>query len=75
MKKALLDKEQDPFNRAPLKYTDLVEMPELKAKIEAWKALKSEAKGKKAPEIDLEDYVEIPEKYQCSIYMGVSLVN
>lgn len=50
-------------------------MPELKAKIEAWKAAKKQGSAKKATEIDLEDYVEIPERYQCSIYMGVSLVN
>mmetsp|Transcript_276 Transcript_276/g.258 ORF Transcript_276/g.258 Transcript_276/m.258 type:complete len:114 (-) Transcript_276:190-531(-) len=36
IKQHLLNDEHDPFNRAPLKATDLVEQPELKKKIETW---------------------------------------
>jgi len=38
IKKALLDNEIDPFNRSPLKVSQLIEQPELKKKIENWKA-------------------------------------
>lgn len=34
----LLNNPVDPFNRQPLKESDLVECPELKAKVEAWVA-------------------------------------
>lgn len=36
MKRILLNDEHDPFNRAPLKISDLVEDTELKARIEKW---------------------------------------
>lgn len=36
MKRILLNNEYDPFNRAPLKLSDLQEDRELKARIERW---------------------------------------
>jgi hypothetical protein len=36
MKRILLNDEHDPFNRAPLKLTDLKEDIELKGRIERW---------------------------------------
>ena len=33
----LLNDERDPFNRKPLKYSELVEQPKLKKEIEEWK--------------------------------------
>lgn len=40
IKKALLDNEMDPFNRQPLKREQLVELPELKKKLDEWKTQK-----------------------------------
>lgn len=40
----LLNQTTDPFNRQPLAVADLVPLPELKEKIEAWVA---EAKAKR----------------------------
>jgi ubiquitin conjugation factor E4 B len=36
IKRHLLNDEHDPFNRAPLKLTDLREVPELKARVARW---------------------------------------
>lgn len=36
IKRHLLNAEHDPFNRAPLKITDLKEVPELKARVARW---------------------------------------
>ena len=36
MQRHLLNDEHDPFNRAPLKISDLVEQKELKARIQKW---------------------------------------
>lgn len=36
MKRILLNDEHDPFNRAPLKITDLVEDINLKQRIDKW---------------------------------------
>ena len=36
IKQHLLNDEHDPFNRAPLKYKDLIELPEFKKEIEDW---------------------------------------
>lgn len=36
IKQHLLNDEHDPFNRAPLKYKDLIEVPEFKRQIEEW---------------------------------------
>jgi hypothetical protein len=40
MKRILLNDEHDPFNRAPLKLSDLKEIPDLKARIDHWIAQK-----------------------------------
>ncbi len=40
MKRILLNDEHDPFNRAPLKMSELKELPELKARIDHWIAQK-----------------------------------
>ncbi|KAL4505185.1 hypothetical protein ABPG72_016252 [Tetrahymena utriculariae] len=40
IKKALLDNEIDPFNRQPLKRDQLIELPELKKKLDEWKVQK-----------------------------------
>jgi len=37
IKKALLDNEMDPFNRQPLKRDQLIELPDLKKKLDEWK--------------------------------------
>ena len=36
MKRILLNDEHDPFNRAPLKISDLVPQVQLKARIDKW---------------------------------------
>ena len=36
IKQILLNHEQDPFNRSPLKYENLIEVPDFKTKIENW---------------------------------------
>lgn len=36
IKQHLLNDEHDPFNRAPLKYKDLIDVPEFKKEIESW---------------------------------------
>jgi ubiquitin conjugation factor E4 B len=36
MRRILLNDEHDPFNRAPLKMSDLIPQVELKARIEKW---------------------------------------
>jgi ubiquitin conjugation factor E4 B len=36
IKRHLLNDEHDPFNRAPLKISDLKEVPELKARVARW---------------------------------------
>ena len=36
IKRHLLNKEHDPFNRAPLKISDLVPQDQLKSRIEKW---------------------------------------
>lgn len=40
IKKALLDNEIDPFNRQPLKREELIELTDLKKKLDEWKILK-----------------------------------
>lgn len=40
IKKALLDNEIDPFNRQPLKRDQLIELPDLKKKLDDWKIQK-----------------------------------
>ena len=40
IKKALLDNEMDPFNRQPLKREQLIELPDLKKKLDEWKTQK-----------------------------------
>lgn len=40
----LLSDPCDPFNRQPLKIEDCIELPELKAQIEEWKAAKRRAR-------------------------------
>jgi hypothetical protein len=37
IKMVLLDKEEDPWTRKPLKESDLIPLPELKLEIEKWK--------------------------------------
>ena len=39
IKMALLDKEEDPWTRKPLKEKDLIEMPEFKKEIDNWKRI------------------------------------
>ena len=36
IKISLLDKEEDPYNRQPLKESELIDLPELKKEIEDW---------------------------------------
>ena len=36
IKQHLLNGEIDPYTRAPLKISDVIELPELKARIERW---------------------------------------
>jgi len=36
IKQILLNDEHDPFNRAPLKFSQVKDLPELKKKIEDW---------------------------------------
>jgi len=47
IKQHLLNDEHDPFNRAPLKYNDLVDAPEFKKEIEMWIKEKMQANKKK----------------------------
>ena len=45
----LLTKEEDPFNRAPLKVSDLIPLPDLKQRIDEYRAQKvAEAREKKS---------------------------
>jgi len=46
----LRDHTEDPFTRAPLKKEDLEALPELKAKIEAWRAEKKKERKEKKEE-------------------------
>lgn len=57
IKQHLLNDEHDPFNRSPLKIGDLVEMPELKKKIEDWiqMKLKGASNDKKVKELVVEE--------------------
>ena len=48
----LLMKPEDPANRQPLRAEDLKELPELKARIEAWRAGKREAAAAAAADAD-----------------------
>lgn len=41
IKMALLDKEEDPWTRKPLKEKDLIEMPEFKKEIDDWKRIQT----------------------------------
>lgn len=73
IKKALLDNEMDPFNRSPLNVKQLIEMPELKAKIAAWKKEQQikntkERKGEITDE-ELEDALQgdIPDDFACAL--------
>ncbi len=36
IKQHLLNDEHDPFNRSPLKMSELIELPDLKARIDKW---------------------------------------
>lgn len=48
IKQILLNDEHDPFNRAPLKFSEIIELPDLKKKIDAWITGKKEEKKKAA---------------------------
>lgn len=52
IKQVLLNDEHDPFNRAPLKYSEIVDLPDFKIKIQDWVASKKAEMKKKALDAD-----------------------
>ena len=64
IKQILLNDEHDPFNRAPLKFSEVKDLPELKKKIEVWIQKKlsgeimDEEKTSKSKKIN--SYEEVP---------------
>lgn len=62
IKQILLNDEHDPFNRSPLKINEVIEMPELKKKIDEW--IRSKLKGKKK----IENTIIEEEKNEEEIY-------
>ena len=52
IKQHLLNDEHDPFNRAPLKYIDLIEVPEFKKEIEDWVKERMQMNKKKKKILD-----------------------
>lgn len=62
IKQHLLNDEHDPFNRSPLKFKDLVEVPEFKKEIEKWVKEKMQANKMKKKGSEIESKMEIEEE-------------
>lgn len=62
IKQHLLNDEHDPFNRSPLKFHDLLEVPEFKKEIENWVKEKMQANKLKKKGSEVESKMETEEE-------------
>jgi len=58
IKQILLNGEIDPFNRSPLKFSEVIELPDLKNKIDTWIVKKKEEMKKKNTKSHKQEMVE-----------------